>query len=334
MSEINYDDPTTWPDKLEELEALANGEKPDDDTLMASQVFDPVAVTDPVDPATLYGQTDPVDPAEIPQSETAHEDPVKELAEGDATAVLTKDGANLLPFKVVADLRDENKNLRAQLEAIQKPVSTDPAAEQAVANAPIWLQSQQAIDIYIDAIREEYGDVIAEMKRETIDTKRDLAIIQNREAEAVQQAQATKASDVQAAIDKHPLMKAWQSDQNEEWYTKANATYKTLAEHDPSFAALPVEDRIALVAERTEAMFGKSPHSARVAPPTAKPAAAGKAAEHFAPRVPTSMSEMPGGTPAAIDTTDAYDKMSANQLTHHLMSLTPAQFAREMARVS
>jgi hypothetical protein len=307
---FDVNDSSTWPTDTEELAKLA------DNAASPSQSADDyVPITDKT--------------SEI-ESEVADPMHVGGALHDDESPVLAKDGKHLIPFQVVADLRAEVEKLKQEKAQLAPVEQQQPPAE-----IPIHLRTQEEIDAFIDEFRDTYGDAMADLQLDAILTKRQMAVMQyerQQEHDArLRMVEAQQQQTLQQAIEANPLMKAWQADDKSDWYAKANKQFQLLGS-DPEFQSLSPAEQINQVANITEARYGKSPHSTKVSTASQRKPAKDPSAD-FMPRVPTSMSELPGGAPVALDVADQFEAMSGAALTNHLMSLKGDALQKELARL-
>ena len=242
----------------------------------------------------------------------------------------------MLSFDVLVAERARVAALEAQLAALQgqpAPASAASVVTPAAEPEPEFSTEQlakaeqltkdwgQAIaDLYLDNLRagQQVAKALsrAEKAEQVADTLR-------KQAEA-QQAREQQSEDarVQAAIDNNPLMLAWQVDKDSPFFKRAVALHQQLMENDPDYAKLPWGDRFAALPGKVEAVYGASPHSAKLAavkPVPAKPVPA-RVSE---PEVPLSLSDLPAGGAPVADPSTEIARMTGPQLQRKLATMAP-----------
>ena len=329
---IDVNDPTTWPEDLAELAKLAD--HPD---LGAVEPQPEVRAEAEVLPENPPEATEKVDPARDDKGRFTKAELPEEASPSDPL-LLTPDGKSVLSFDVLMAERARVAALEAQLAALQGQPAPAPASAASVVTPaaepePEFSTEQlakaeqltrdwgQAIaDLYLDNLRA--GQQVAKALSRA-EKAEQVAEVLRKQAEA-QQAREQQSEDarVQAAIDNNPLMLAWQADKDSPFFKRAVALHQQLMENDLEYAKLSWGDRFAALPGKVEAVYGASPHSAKLAaakPVPVKPAPA-KVPE---PEVPLSLSDLPAGGAPVADPSTEIARMTGPQLQRKLATMAP-----------
>lgn len=255
--------------------------------------------------------------------------PVEKPEEAKPEGVLAKDGKHVIPY--------------SQLESARQRAATaeELAREQAARIAALEAKSKPVEGAQTDMLTEEELAVLEAdsptlaktlrgqqaMIRRLSETVQGLA--EQREAE-VEKTEAEIATEIQSAIDANPTLAGWQTAEDQSMWDRA-AKFDQVLRADPLYANKPFADRFAKVVEMTNAAVGaeespKEETPAVVPKPEdvkaqaeAKLKAAAKAAK------PTSLSQIPGGAPPAVDEKEKLEQMSPTAMGQLFLSMTPEQ---------
>lgn len=295
---IDVNDPATWPDDMAALAKLADTrfDEPEQyEAMPAEVVVEPPAAEPP-----------------------AAESPAAEPVPVEAPPAVPDNGGALLQraFDAMQAERDRAAALEAKLVALQAPppAPKEPEPEfsaEVLAKAERmkadW--SQDVSDLYLESVRAAQRAERAERVAQDL-----LAQVEARR----QQDQSAEDARIQAAITAAPLLAAWQADARSPYFKRAVALHQQLMENDPAYAAQPWTERFAALPAKVEAVYGASPHAAKVAPPASPaPKAPAKPAEP----VPLSLSDLPAGNAPAADKATELARMSGPQVQQHLTRL-------------
>ncbi len=287
--------------------------------------------------AFLDGQEVEGDTASEEAPELTNDKPVADGKPIDGVA--TKDGKNIIPFAVLDATR---ANLSRAEERVQAEANARIEAEAKVNELNERLEALQAGKSEvgtIESISEEELQELEEEMPELAKTLRDQQEAINKLSEQLQlkeqETQVVKAeslaSVVQSAIDANPKL-AYLQTQDEKAYEAAKRIDRALRD-DPEFSELSLEERFAKVVERYEEAYGvvklatKSELQLKAATKKAL-----EKADESAP-VPKTISDIHGGSAAAVDEqsviadksgtelTAMFSKMSAEQIENYLNKL-------------
>jgi hypothetical protein len=359
-TQINFDDPSTWPQNydIDGLAALAESsedESTEEDTEKAvPQAAKAEAKAEEETPEEANKQE-----AQASQ-EQAKDEPqggqeTADLSADEAGGVYAKDGKHILPFKVVEELRRQNRKLNEQLAQIQAQTaqSTQEQAPQTATAGPPEDEDAdplemsdadldldgEALQARLEKIEAEYGRSHRSQWLRLRENSRILRDMQWRE-------QQVTAETVQEAINSNPILLAWQTDKDRpEWYHRAVRLHDDMIKNEPDYQALSLEQQMETLVTRIEAAFGESPHRAQIKPVEgqSQPPAPPKAAPQTAPPkeekvgdlpIPTSMSSIPGGAPPDLGLAETFEKMTPQQIQAHfdkLAATNPAKFQEELS---
>jgi hypothetical protein len=327
---IDVNDPATWPEGLAELAKLAD--QPDLGTVEPQPEVRAEAEVLPENPPEA---TEKVDPARDDKGRFAKAEVPEEALPSDPL-LLTPDGKSVLSFDVLVAERARVAALEAQLAALQgqpAPASAASVVTPAAEPEPEFSTEQLA---KAEQLTKDWGQAIADLYLDNLRAGQQVAKALSRAEKAEQvadalrkQAEAQQAREqqsedaqVQAAIDNNPLMLAWQADKDSPFFKRAVALHQQLMENDPDYAKLPWGDRFAALPGKVEAVYGASPHSAKLA--AAKPVPAKSAqAKVPEPEVPLSLSDLPAGGAPVADPSTEIARMTGPQLQRKLATMAP-----------
>jgi hypothetical protein len=251
-------------------------------------------------------------------------------AEAKPDGVLAKDGKNVIPYaqlesarqrasaaeQLAAEQRAELDRLKNQLEA-GKTATTDGDVE-------------TLSDEELDALEVE-SPTLAKLLRGQQATIQKLTgtveTLAKHQGSQIASEEAEVRNEMQEAIDSNPTMAAWQSDTDKTMWNKA-AKFDKLLRAEPEFADVSFADRFAKVVELTQAALGLKAEVAAPAAATTKATPAEIKAQAEAKlkstkALPTSLSDIPGGAPPAVDERERVDDMSATELGAKFLNMKP-----------
>lgn len=295
-------------------------------------VTDPPVEEEPAPAATAT--TDDPDDKE-PSSTT--DTPDNKDDDSGAKGVLSADGETVIPYKVlrgsrdqVAELQSQNSDLQQQLTDAQTRLEAGtPAGEETeevvatgeITDAVVETEFERIHGKTLEEFREEYGEEQANLflapVRENLATKQELsAIRQSLNAREADEETAVKTS-VQEAIDANATLVNWQ--QNDPVMWKAAVAVDEALQADEEWSAASgksYEERFEEVVKR----LGHAPEPEPSTTKTPEEIAADKiAAANKSATVPASLSEVPGGSPAAETLRDQAEGMSEGELTQAMI---------------
>lgn len=340
---IDVDDPSTWPTDMAALAKLAA--QPDLGVEDAPEVPAPVDVA----PEAL------AEKIEVPRDDkgrfTKADEPVAVEPEPADPVVLTPDGKSVLSFDVLRAERGRVAALEAELarlrESPQQPVSA-PTPQAPVEPVPEFSAEQTA---KIEKLVKDWGEDIAEVYRDSIraTNRAEQARLRAEKAEQmaddlrrqseerVSRDRRSEDEQIQAAMDNTPLLAAWQADKESPYFKRAVALHQQLTDNDPAYAKLSWGEKFAALAPKVEAVYGASPHSAKlIKPAPALAAPAPKVAAPAVPEAPLSLSDLPAGSAPVADESLEVARMSGAQLQLHLARLatTPDALSNFLRRAT
>ncbi len=330
MADIDMEDPTTWPEDEEAMQALVtedSARREGDNVLTLAGGGTPEESQKEEEPSPKGDETPPEDetqekedPGTTPETEEEPKSPQKP-EEIPIQGVATKDGKHIIPFAVVEGLRKSNKELKVEMEALRAEMAQKPEGDPEP--TPMWAKPAAEIKTYVDKIREEYGDAVADQEQRILGMEsREAHDKETRETEASQHA-SQQEKNVQSAVEATPKLMAWQMDTASPYYGYAQSMHSYLQNNDPDYAQLSTPDQMGLLVGKVEAVHGESPHQIKAAPaPAAKTPPLPKAKDK-----PTSISDIPGGAPPETDPIKKLSKMSDSQMMGMLENLNAEESA-------
>lgn len=251
-----------------------------------------------------------------------------------------KDGKHTIPYNVLettrnslkstaAELeaqRQENERLRKQLEQGGDSVTEEEAAAAAAITAATPEEEfVRKNGMSSSEFKREYGEALTKslmaQAEESLETRNQLNILMEDRNRTVQGEEEEVAMTVQDAIDAIPALAALQAEGGDKW--------KEAIEIDNALKALPkfrnnpddYQSRFARVAEE---MGLAQPSSGG----TGKTNQTGKKTDtdnELDEATPTSISDLPGGSPAAQSVRESVDNMDSADLGLMFEDMTPAQ---------
>lgn len=238
--------------------------------------------------------------------------------------ILAKDGKNVIPYSQLESARSR----ATAAEALVKEQATELAALRKGKEEPA-VDVEMLTEDELETLEQDSPTLAKTLRaqqhaiRKLSETVQSVTQRQDQQLEA----EATSAkSEVQTAIDANPTLASWQTDKDQTLWQEASRFDRLLRE-SPKYADVPFKDRFAKVVELTQSALGlevKAPIVEAQSADAAKAAAAAilKAAK---PGVPTSLSDIPGGAPPAVDEKDKVEQMSTVALGQMFMQMTPDQ---------
>ncbi|GAB1836983.1 hypothetical protein U2261_19010 [Achromobacter xylosoxidans] len=264
--------------------------------------------------------------------------------EGEAV-VLARDGKNVIPYQVLQQERERAIRAEQMVRDLTTKLEQDQAAAQQ-GKATKSLDLDQIVDEQLlEQLREEAPDVarrmdnlidLAKSLSEQVDAGRPAA----EEAEAARREQQVQAlvtvEDTIVSIPKLAHLR-----------TTAPAEFNEVAAIDamlrakPAWQDKPLAERFGAALRMYEAEHGAielpDPATAAAGKQPADPAA--RVAEAVAKAKaeasgPSTLSDIPGGQPAATSEADAIAALSGSALTDRFMNMSPDEIEAQLARLS
>lgn len=332
--DIKADKETPAADELQKPEEKATGDEPGDPAPSTVEA----KPTDQVAPAT-----DPEGEADADGGEEA-QDP-SNFKKHPLYGVLSGTRKTLAKVKADTKAREERllreqEDLRRQNETLQRQIAERSASQdqlqQAADDAGLVDQEGNPIDVStidVDKLREDYDgplvDAIVAMRALVEQQNRAIQDLRTRDEERDQESRSRLSEEVQADIDSIPKLAEWQADhvggKGSTMWRRALALDSSMRE-EPDWQN---KSRLERFQEITRILAGQveTPPATTPGKPNgggeqaitaAKKAAAARAA-------PTSLSELPSGTPAAQSENETFESLDVTQVAAKLSTMTPAQ---------
>ena len=274
------------------------------------------------------------DSKEAPKEEAKPE--AKAEGEPKPEGVLAKDGKNVIPYAVLESARDRAAKAE-QLAAEQaKELETLKAQKPAAREEP---KSELLTDEELAALQADsptLAKVLAAQQAEIQKLTGTVTELKGRETHRATTEQAEVKSEIQTAIDAVPELAAWQADKDQSAFNIAVAHDMTLRRL-PKYRDVSFEDRFKVAVRLTKLTLAeqeqepeKEPEKAGLDVKAPKPEEVRAAAEAKlkalgAKGLPTSLSDIPGGAPPAVDERDRVEQMSIIELGQKFMGMSPEQ---------
>lgn len=259
--------------------------------------------------------------------------------------LLAKDGKHTIPYEKLVEAREAEKHWKAQAEATQRQLAelqnaaqqradagqAPTATDNAVATATAAIESGVSPDIFGDFSEEALSKGIQKLVQ--MGVEQQLAAIRGELAQVVEPLKATQAKSAteqhyQAIYTAHPDADSIaESKELADWIAKQPTFARTA--YTQALQAGTTQEVIELFSAFKDA-------TGTTQAPPAKPdvAAAAKAAIAAAKTAPpTSLSEIPAGSPVAHDEATAMLEMSSTSLMKSFEGKSPEQIEAMLSRV-
>ncbi|WP_313619546.1 hypothetical protein [Achromobacter sp.] len=264
--------------------------------------------------------------------------------QGDAV-VQAKDGKHVIPYQVLQQERERAIRAEQMVRDLTAKLELDQAAAQQ-GKATKSLDLNEIVDEQLlEQLREEAPDVanrmdnlIALAKRlsDQVDAGRPAAEEAETARRELQVQALVSVEDTIVSIPKLAHLRATAPAEFNEV-----AAIDTMLRAKPAWKDKPLEKRFGAALRMYEAENGEIelPDQAK-APPGQQPAdQAARVASAVAKATaeasgPSTLSDIPGGQPAAASATDAMTALSGSALTDHFMNLSPDEIEAQLARLS
>lgn len=264
--------------------------------------------------------------------------------EGEAV-VLARDGKNVIPYQVLQQERERAIRAEQMVRDLTTKLEQDQAAAQQ-GKATKSLDLDQIVDEQLlEQLREEAPDVarrmdnligLAKSLSEQVDAGRPAA----EEAEAARREQQVQALvTVEDTIVSIPKLAHLRTTAPAEF--NEVATIDAMLRAKPAWQDKPLAERFGAALRMYEAEHGAielpDPATAAAGKQPADPAA--RVAEAVAKAKaeasgPSTLSDIPGGQPAAASEADAIAALSGSALTDRFMNMSPDEIEAQLARLS
>ncbi len=333
-------DPTD-PDALANLEKQAMG--------MDESILD-------VEPEEIQAEAEDTEPPKDGEAEKKAEEDEKKPAtadEGDASTtqtpegVQTRDGKHVIPYRVLEQERDARKTLQQEVERLKADSEKPPGAEgkstesggELDTSAIISSEQMEELEDYAPELAGAMKALVGEVN--TLKQANTQSELEKKQAE--QEKEEQDKQDVQdridAAIDGNDDLKAWgqKADAGDSTMWDRAASVDLMLRQDQEWADKPIEERFAKVVETVNAMYGPKETTKPTLSPEQKEADLKKAAdeklEDKPGSMPTSLSDIPGGSSPAQSDIETLENASAVTLGQKFSSMSPDQIESYLARL-
>lgn len=263
--------------------------------------------------------------------------------EGESKQVIkTRDGKHEIPYSVLESERRRARDLEQKLADQERQLEEMKQAAAGAGKGDSTGTTDTGQEFDLEALRDEYGDEYVQpleaLQQQIIAQREELR--ESREWRESQQKEAQKSIEdqVEEAIDlvfvdsrdpgKPSILRQWQ-ESKPALFNAAAAMDATLRE-DPAWAAKPFRQRF-------EHIVTELGHAPRKAPKTdqndEQKELDRKLAEKDRYRLPSSLSDLPGGDFPDQTFTETIDRMSPKELEAKLASMTSDQAEEFLARL-
>lgn len=320
---FDINDSTTWPDDPDELMAAIDGVQETKDT-----------DDKPEDKEPAKGEAADKEPAEKTPDEPKAQEPEskepakeKEEDEDEGAPIQTADGKHTIPNRVLRDVRAQNKELKRKLAELEAAKTSSPDTTAAEPDSSVSeLDGLPAtVAAKYNEYKDQWGDAFAEQYLANYRLSQEVAELKAARNSELERTQRTEEEQIQDAIDSSAIMTAWQNDEdNPQWMQNAIATNKLLMTTDAAYARMSWSERFEALPAKVHALYGESPHAAKITPPKAADPTPEKTPEPK-PSAVATLSDLPaGGNPGAPESNaELLQTMSATEMAKHIENLSP-----------
>ncbi len=276
--------------------------------------------------------------------------------------IATESGNGTIPYAVLKGTRERlaeaQENLRRnkaeseeristleqQLAARTAPTRATADSVQDVADrAGITDAAGNKVDVTkidVTSLRGEFPDavvnIIESLQQALVAHETTISTLQKREQGRVQQEQLSEEELLQKDIDAVPQLAIWAADKDPKMFDRA-VRFDNALLADPEWKGKP---RVERYAEVVRLIGGETPKPAASTTTTAKPTqtpaqvrtVSAELQRAAARAAPTSLSDLPAGSPAAQSETEAIEGMDALAIAAKMQDMTPAQQEAFLAR--
>jgi hypothetical protein len=331
------DHPDEMPEDPKEIEALTRAHM---DSAMESS-NEQLTVDRFVEPAEKAESAPAVEEAKEAPAKAVAETPAVEATSAPATAeakpegVLAKDGKHVIPYSQLESARARAtaaENLAAAKDAEIAALKAEKAAPATPAATEMLTEDELQV-------LEADSPTLAKTLRAQQDAIRQLTEQVNAVTSVQQNAVAVQEtaikSEVQTAIDSNATLAEWQTAQDQTMWERASALDKTLRAM-PEYANVSFADRFKTVVEMTAAALKIELPQEEIDNPAptkdeVKRAAAAVLAKAQKAKRPTSLSDIPGGAPPAVDERAKVEEASPVALGQQFMQMNREQLDAYLA---
>ncbi|MNY10369.1 hypothetical protein D3C86_1433440 [compost metagenome] len=259
--------------------------------------------------------------------------------------MLARDGKNVIPYQVLQQERERAIRAEQMVRDLTSKLELDQAAAQQ-GKATKSLDLNEIVDEQLlEQLREEAPDVATRMDNlialakslgEQVSAARPAA----EEAETARREQQVQALvSVEDTIQSIPKLAHLRVNAPAEF--NEVAAIDSMLRAKPAWKDKPLSERFDAALRMYEAANGaiELPGQAKAAPAQQPADQAARVAQAVAKATaeasgPSTLSDIPGGQPAAASATEAMTALSGSALTEHFMNMSPDEIEAQLARLS
>lgn len=330
--------PDEMPDDPAELERLANEHREVAMESGAEQLSIDrfVEKDEKAESSTATGDTQkeaakPVEAA--PETPKASE----EKAEIKPDGILAKDGKNLIPYSQLESARSRAATAEERAKAAEDLAARQAQELEALKNKPNAAETEMLTEDELAALEADSPTLAKtlRMQQALIQQLRDeVGQVKTVQQHRAVTEEASIKSEIQSAIDANPTLAGWQTAEDQTMWNEASRVDRMLRE-SPAYASVSFEDRFKKVVEMTQVALNieppKSDESPALTPEQIRAAAAAKLKQVTATKRPTTLSDIPGGAPPAVDERQKVEEMSPIALGQQFLGMTKEQLDAYLA---
>lgn len=262
-------------------------------------------------------------------AEVKTDTPVK-VDETKPDGILAKDGKNVIPYSQLESARKratdaEERAAAAQAVATELSGRLKALEEGKQVEGEAGLLTEAELET-LEADSPALAKVLRTLQERNNALEEKVKSVADTQASQQQEQKKEIKSEIQTAIDSNPTLAEWQSAEDQTLWKEASRFDKLLRE-SPKYADVPFAERFAKVVKLTQESMDVVPVAAKeevtLTPEQVRAAAAAKLKD--VKSVPTSLSDIPGGAPPAVDEKGKVEQMSTVALGQQFMNMSREQ---------
>lgn len=240
--------------------------------------------------------------------------------------ILAKDGKNVIPYSQLESARKratdaEDRATAAQAVATELSGRLKALEEGKQVEGEAGLLTEAELET-LEADSPALAKVLRTLQDQNKALEEKVKSVTDTQASQQQSQEKEIKSEIQTAIDSNPTLASWQSAEDQTLWKEASRFDKLLRE-SPKYADVPFAERFAKVVALTQEALDIAPANTEekitLTPEQVRAAAAAKLKD--VKSVPTSLSDIPGGAPPAVDEKGKVEQMSTVALGQQFMNM-------------
>lgn len=276
---------------------------------------------------------------EVPKDEPKAEEPKAEEPKAEAPkdekpeGILARDGKNVIPYSQLESARERAKAAETLVEELNAKIEqmAKDTAKPAATDTPMLTEDELTA---LEADSPTLAKVLRATQNKALELEEKVKSLEtHQQATVAREVDATK-SEIQTAIDATPELAKWQADKDDPSMWNLAASLDATLRERPEYKGVPFADRFKKVVELTKAALGQEAPKTETPKPTQEELKAAAAAKLKAkPGLPSTLSDIPGGAPPAVDEKERVEQMSPVELGNKFMAMTPDQMEKYLSQL-